>query len=253
MTGMDSVFKALNDPGRRALLDRLHHDDGLSLGELCEVLPEMTRFGVMNHLGILEDAGLVTTRRDGRRKLHFVNPVPIRLIHDRWISKYTEPLVGSVADLKTQLEGGRPAMTQPAHIYQVYIKCTPEAAWNAIVDGDATVQYYYGTRVESAFEPGASIRYTYPDGTVAGDGEIISYDPPKRLELTFNARWDEELVAEGPTRMVWIVDESNGLTRVTVEIWEMGRDSKTYAEFTSGIPYIMSGLKSLLETGSGLA
>jgi len=248
---MNEVFKALNDPGRRQLLDRLFETDGLTLGELCTVLPDMTRFGVMNHLSVLESAALVTTRKDGRRKLHYLNPVPIRLAHDRWISKYTEPVVGAIAAIKTRLDGGI-AMTAPAHIYQVYIRCTPEAAWNAIVDGDVTVQYYYGTRVESVFEPGAPIRYSYPDGTIAADGTIIACDPPKRLESTFHPRWEPELEAEGPARMVWLVEEVDGLTRVTVETWDVDEDGRIYADFAGGIPFIMSGLKSILETGSPL-
>jgi len=99
----DRVFKALADPTRRFLLDRLFARDGRTLTELESEL-EMTRFGVMKHLRVLEDAGLVVTRRAGREKLHFLNPVPIRLIHDRWIDKYTERRVSALADLKTQLE-----------------------------------------------------------------------------------------------------------------------------------------------------
>jgi DNA-binding transcriptional ArsR family regulator/uncharacterized protein YndB with AHSA1/START domain len=250
---VNEVFGALNDPSRRALLDRLFEEDGRSLTELCDVLPDMTRFGVMNHLDVLESAGLITTRRDGRRKLHYLNSVPIRLVHDRWISKYTEPVVGAVAALKTGLEGGRPPMNTPEHVYQVYIKCTVDAAWNAIVDGDVTMQYYYGTRVESAFEPGAPIRYTYPDGTLAADGAIIACDPPTRLETTFHPRWDPDLDAAGPIRMVWLVEAAHGLTRVTVELWDIDPHGKTYGEFTAGIPYIVSGMKSLLETGEQMA
>jgi DNA-binding transcriptional ArsR family regulator len=99
----DRVFKALADPTRRFLLDRLFERDGRTLTEL-ESEVEMTRFGVMKHLRILEDAGLVITRRSGREKLHFLNPVPIRLIHDRWIDKYTERRVSALTDLKNQLE-----------------------------------------------------------------------------------------------------------------------------------------------------
>lgn len=100
----DLVFKALADPTRRSLLDRLFERDGQTLSQL-ESGQEMTRFGVMKHLRILEDAGLVVTRRSGREKLHFLNPVPIRLIHDRWIDKYTERQVSALADLKRDLEG----------------------------------------------------------------------------------------------------------------------------------------------------
>lgn len=244
---MNAVFKALNDPGRRALLDQLFVEDGLTLGELCNVLPAMSRFGVMNHLGVLESAGLITTRKEGRRKLHYLNPVPIRLVHDRWITKYTEPIVGSVAALKRHLEGGNTIMSTPQHVYQAYIQCAPEDAWNAIVDGDVTVQYYYGTRVESAFEPGAPIRYSYPDGSTAADGEIIAYDPPKRLETTFHPRWDPALDAAGAVRMVWLVDDVDGATRITVELWNIDPTGKTYKEFIEGIPYIVSGMKTLLE------
>src|SRR3954468_4951943 len=101
----DRVFKALADPTRRFLLDRLFQRDGRTLTELESDL-EMTRFGVMKHLKILEEAGLVVTRKEGREKLHFLNPVPIRLVHDRWIDKYTERQVSALADLKHELEGG---------------------------------------------------------------------------------------------------------------------------------------------------
>ena len=101
---MEDVFRALADPSRRALLDALRMRDGQALSELEEALTGMTRFGVMKHLRVLAAAGLVTTHRDGRRKLHYLNPVPIRLIHDRWISRFAEPLVGRMAELKTRLE-----------------------------------------------------------------------------------------------------------------------------------------------------
>jgi DNA-binding transcriptional ArsR family regulator len=101
---MDDVFRALADPTRRSLLDELFREDGQTLTALEERLP-MTRFGVMKHLKVLEEAGLVVTRRRGREKLHFLNPVPIRLIHDRWVSKYSEPWVSGLTGLKGELEG----------------------------------------------------------------------------------------------------------------------------------------------------
>lgn len=103
MTNDDLVFKALADPTRRFLLDRLREHDGRTLTELESQL-EMTRFGVMKHLRLLEEAGLVVARKSGREKLHFLNAVPIRLIHDRWIDKYTERHVSALADLKSELE-----------------------------------------------------------------------------------------------------------------------------------------------------
>jgi len=103
MDEVDEVFRALADPTRRRLLDELFERDGQTLTELEEGLP-MTRFGVMKHLRVLEEAGLVTTRRAGRTKLHFLNVVPIRLIYDRWVSKYSEPWAAGISDLKRQLE-----------------------------------------------------------------------------------------------------------------------------------------------------
>src|SRR5579859_7858879 len=125
--GVDAVFKALADPTRRRLLDELFREDGQTLGALQERFP-MTRFGVMKHLRILEDAGLVVTRRRGREKLHFLNPVPIRLVHDRWVSKYAEPWAASLSELKSQLE------KTMEKVFEIYIRTTPERIWQAITD-----------------------------------------------------------------------------------------------------------------------
>lgn len=246
---MDAVFRALDDPSRRLLLDSLFDNDGQTLAELTELLPEMTRFGVMNHLRVLEEAGIVVTKKAGRNKHHYLNPVPIREVHDRWISRYTEPWAGALTHLKAALEGD--TMTAPTHVYQTYIKCEPEAAWDAIVNGDKTVQYYYGTRVESDWTEAGAIRYLSPDGSVVADGFVLAIDPPRKLELMFHARWDADLAAEGPVRMVWLISESNGLTTVTVESY-LDPESKTYGNFSEGIPYIVSGMKTLLETGKSL-
>lgn len=248
---MDAVFRALDDAGRRRLLDALFAHDGQSLGALCEHLPEMTRQGVMNHLRVLEEGGLVTTRKTGRTRLHYLNPVPIRLVHDRWIAKYTEPVVGALAAMTTRLEGAR-AMDTPTHVYKTYIACEPRAAWSAVTDGDLTVQYFYGTRVESEWNEGAGIRYLSADGSVVAEGTVLAIDPPHRLDMTFLARWDPELEAEGPARMTWLVEEaSEGLTEVTVEYY--GLTGKRAADFMAGIPLIVAGMKTLLETGRPLS
>src|SRR4051794_41114842 len=115
----ERVFRALVDEHRRRLLDRLFERDGQTLGELTAAVPEMTRQGVMKHLRVLEEAELVVTRRDGRAKRHFLNPVPIRGLHDRWISRYTEPLATALGRLKTVMEA--PMDPLGTHVYQVYI------------------------------------------------------------------------------------------------------------------------------------
>ncbi len=249
---MDEVFRALSDASRRLLLDKLFEHDGQTLGELCEHLPGMTRYGVMNHLKVLEEGGLITTRRAGRSKHHYLNPVPLRLVHDRWINKYTEPWVGALAALKVGLEQGGPVMSKPTHVYETYIRCEPAAAWRAIVDGDLTVQYFFGTRVESEWKAGSPLRYLAADGTVVADGQVVAVDEPRRVELLFHPRWDPALEAEGPVRTVWLVDEVNGLTRVRVEYHDLDPASTTYADFAQGIPLIVSGMKTLLETGAPL-
>jgi len=249
---MDEVFRAINDPSRRLLLDRLFERDGQTLGELCAHLPEMTRYGVMNHLGILEEAGLVTTLKRGRSKFHYLNPVPIRLIHDRWISKYAEPRVGAITGIKARLESGAKPLSTPVHVYRTYIRATVDEVWDAIVDGDKTVQYYYGTRVDSLWQVGSPMNYYDAEGKPVSEGHIISIDPPKRLEFTFQALWSPELVEEGPAREVWSLSEKNGMTELTVELYDIVEGGATYNDFVGGLPYILSGLKSLLETGEAL-
>lgn len=249
---MDEVFRALDDRHRRQLLDELAVRDGRPLLELCEVIPTMTRQGVTNHLRVLEEARLVTTRRDGRRKLHYLNPTPIRRIHDRWIAKYTEPVVGALAALTDRFEPPRPgghAMPAPSHVYQTYVRCRPEDAWTALVDGDRTVQYFYGTRIDSTFETDAPVRYHDGDGTVVADGVILAADEPSRLEMTFHPRWDPALEAEGAAHMAWVLDDVDGLTRITVEYHDLPADSRQAADFMRGVPLIVAGLKTLLETG----
>ena len=143
-------------------------------------------------------------------------------------------------------------MTKPAHVYQAFINAPTEQVWNAIVDGEVTVHYFYGTRVESTWEPGAKIVYTNADGSVAADGEVISIEPGSMVEMTFTARWDPALEAEGPVREIWRVSRSGQLAQITVELYDIATDSKTLTDFASGLPFIVSGMKTLLETGAPL-
>ena len=244
------VFRALSDPSRRLLLDRLFERDGQTLGDLCQELPSMTRFGVMRHLTVLEHADLVTTRRIGREKFHYLNPVPIRLMHDRWIDKFAEPVVSALSAMKRHLEA---PMTTIEHVYSVYVQASPERVWKAITDGDETVRYYYGTRVSSSWEPGAALSYAYPDGSVAADGAVLDIDPPNRLRMSFHARWDPALEAEGPVEMDWVLEATGGATKLTVTTSGLVEGSLTAADFSGGIVYIVSGLKTFVEAGASIA
>ena len=243
------IFRAVADPNRRVLLDQLYERDGQTLGELCEHLPGMTRFGVMKHLGILEEANLVTTIRSGREKRHFLNPVPIRLVHDRWISKFAEPVVGAMSAIKAQLES---SMDTIDHVYSVYIKAAPERVWRAITDGNETVRYYFGTRVESAWEAGSPLTYAYPDGSLAADGSVVEIEPGRRVVMLFHPRWDADIDSEGPIRMTWEVEEAeDGGSKLTVTS-ALKPGSKSAEAFAGGIVYIVSGLKTFIETGQPL-
>ena len=245
----EAAFRALADASRRLLLDRLFVRDGQALEELGAALPGMTRFGVMKHLRVLEAAGLLTTRRAGRRKLHFLNPVPIRLIHDRWISKYAEPWVGGMADLKHALEA---PMNAPMHVYEIYIRATPERVWQALTDSDLVKRYYFGSVIDSDFRPGSPIVYMQPDtGRIDIEGEVIEADPPRRLVHTFAVRWDAD-VNDPPTRVAWEITPMGDACRLSVTHDGFTEENATFESTKGGWPVILSGLKTLLETGTEL-
>src|SRR5947209_16427987 len=194
---MDDVFKALADPTRRSLLDELFRADGQTLGALEGRLP-MTRFGVMKHLKVLEDAGLVVTRKRGREKLHFLNPVPIRLVHDRWVSKYAEPWAATLTGLKRTLEEERTM----EKVFEIYIKTTPERLWEAITDPRLRAKYSFGIAIESDWTDGSGYVGRSPDGPLV-EGENLEVDPPRRLVQSFRAKWSEDVEAEGTSRVTW--------------------------------------------------
>src|SRR3954447_22744784 len=156
---VDEVFKALADPTRRSLLDELHREDGQTLHQLGARFG-MTRFGVMKHLKQLEDAGLVVTRRKGREKLHYLNPVPIRLVHDRWVSKYAEPWAATLSELKHELE------RTMEKVFEIYIKTTPERVWEAITNPETRAKYNFGAGVRSDWTPGSRLEM----GSAKADG-----------------------------------------------------------------------------------
>jgi uncharacterized protein YndB with AHSA1/START domain/DNA-binding transcriptional ArsR family regulator len=239
---MDAIFRALGDPTRRALLDALFREDGQTLGALERRFP-MSRFGVMKHLRILEEADLVVTRRRGREKLHFLNPVPIRRVHDRWVSKYTERWAAGLSRLKDELEQ---AMEK---VFEIYIKTTPERLWKAITDTELRARYNFGASVVSDWLPGS--RYEgVGGGSPIFEGENLEVDPPRRLVQSFRALWGEDVKREGTSRVTWEIEPvgDSCLLRVTHDELEEGANQELYG----GWPMILSGLKTLLETGETL-
>ena len=237
---MDDVFRALADPTRRRLLDELFRQDGQTLSALEERLP-MTRFGVMKHLKVLEEAGLGVTRRHGRENLHFLNAVPIRLVHVRWGSKYTEPWVAMLSDLKHQLEN-----KTMEKVFEIYIKTTPEHLWKAITDSEMRRKYNFGAIVKSDWTTGS--RYQGEGGGMPiFEGENLEVDAPRKLVQSYRALWGEDVKGEGTSRVTWeIVPIGDScLLKVTHDQLREGANPQLFG----GWPMILSGIKTLLETG----
>ncbi|HUR48036.1 MAG TPA: metalloregulator ArsR/SmtB family transcription factor [Acidimicrobiales bacterium] len=238
---MDDVFKALADPTRRALLDELFRQDGQTLLSLAEQF-DMTRPGVSKHLRVLEEAGLVVTRREGREKLHFLNPVPIRLVHDRWVSRYTEVWAAGLTELKSDLEAGM------QKVFEIYIRTTPERLWDAITDPEIRAKYSFGVRPETDWTPGSSLRMVHPSrDEPLGEGVNLEVDPPRRLVQTMVAMWSDDVKAEGTSRVTWEIEPVGDSCRLTVVHDELREGAN--AELYGGWPMILSGLKTWLETG----
>src|SRR5690348_16915139 len=196
--GVEPVFRALADLNRRKLLDRLFERDGQTLTELADSLPSMTRFGVMKHLRVLEEAQLVTTRRSGREKLHYLNAVPIRLIHDRWIGKYRKTRAAALAELKLDMEEEemKSLDTRPAQVYTVFIRAPREKVWDAITKPEFTHRYFFGSEPNSTWKVGARLLWKeHGSGRDLVDGEVIENDRPRRLVHSWIVKYDEGLTS----------------------------------------------------------
>jgi DNA-binding transcriptional ArsR family regulator/uncharacterized protein YndB with AHSA1/START domain len=261
----EAVFRALRDPTRRAILDRLFDCDGQSLGEIERGF-EMSRFGVMKHLRILEGAGLVTAHKVGRSKLHYLNVVPIRELHDRWIHKFAAGASAALLGLKADVERGAtmstieaaggtsiPALEEkPSRVFAIYIRTTLEQLWQAITSSDYTLQYYYASTVESDWMAGSPFIYKIGDQT-AIVGEVIESIPPEKLVCTFDAQWDEDVRRDPPSRITWMLETAGpDVCKLTVVHDGFESLTATFEQVVGGMPFILSGLKTLLETGNPL-
>jgi len=241
---MDLVFRALADPTRRQLLDELFANDGQSLHEL-ESRFAMTRVGVAKHLKVLEAAGLVVSSRHGREKRHHLNPVPIRQVHDRWVTKYAEPWTTGLVALKTELE------QTMEKVFEIYIRTTPERLWQAITDGDLRAHFHFGNRITSDWTPGSHYEVTHAgfDGPLL-QGTNVEVDPPYRLVQTMTAHWSQDVEAEGTSRCTWQIEPVGDSCRLLVTHDQMAEGANE--QLYGGWPMILSGLKTWLETGEQL-
>jgi uncharacterized protein YndB with AHSA1/START domain len=245
----DEVFKALSDPSRRTLLDALFKRDGQTLSELCQHLA-MTRYGVMKHLAVLEDAGLITTEKVGREKHHYLNAVPIQQVYERWVSKYARPWARSLTGLKHILEE---QTLDDKHVMQIYIQTTPERLWQALTESDLTKEYYFGSEIEADWQEGGHYRYPNPAGGTYVEGEVLEIDPPRRLVMSFKPVWWQNGEEEPPVSTVtWEIEPAGPACKLTLTHEGLDLASPGAQGLIGGWTQIISALKTLLETGQPL-
>lgn len=243
-----NTFKALADASRRTLLDALFQNNGQSLSELESHL-DMSRFGVMKHLRILEEANLITTEKVGREKYHYLNPVPIQLVYDRWVSKFSQPFTKTLSDLKYRLEKDMNTIT---HRYQIYIQASKEKVWQAITDGDISPHYYFGTAVNSDWQVGSDYDYSSEQMGKMIEGEIIEIDPPNKLVQSFQPLWEPDAQALSKSKVTWLIETSGEGCKLTLVHEEL--DDVPFANgIIDGWTRILSSLKTYLETGKSLS
>ena len=260
---LDEVFKALADPSRRRLLDSLNARNGQTLRELCAEL-DMARQSVSKHLAILEAANLVTTVRRGREKLHYLNAAPINEIGERWITHYETGRVEALADLKRALEEDRP-MDKPTFVYTTYIQTTPERLWQALTE-PAFTKRYWGLTFHTDWKAGSTMTWEQRGVTIADAGQVVLESEPYRrlsytwhtftpelseaLELDEDVR--EKVAAEPRSKVTFELEPQGELVKLTVIHDGFEADSRVISMISGGWPKVLSGLKTLLETGNTL-
>ncbi|HEX4719826.1 MAG TPA: metalloregulator ArsR/SmtB family transcription factor [Thermoleophilaceae bacterium] len=260
---MDDVFRALADPSRRRLLDRLNARNGQTLRDLCAGL-DMARQSVSKHLAVLEAANLVTSVRRGREKLHYLNAAPINQIGERWIASYERDRIEALADLKRALEDTT-AVDQPTFVYSTYIHTTPEQLWQALTE-PAFTRRYWGVTFDTDWEPGSTMTW-HQRGTASDDPEqvVLESDPPRRLSYTWHTMTDElaaslditddareRIAAEKRSRVTFDIEPLGEVVKLTVVHDGFESGSLMASMVSQGWPSVLSNLKTLLETGETL-
>lgn len=254
MADTDPVFRALADPTRRHLLDRLRRRNGQTLGELSADLG-MARQSASQHLAVLESANLISTVRRGREKVHYLNPTPIHEIQERWIATFERPRLQALSAVKRRAE--EHTMNQatdvptgttdasPTYVYVTYIEATPERVWHALTDADLTAAYWGHSNV-STWEVGAPWEHRRTDGSEIADvaGSLLECDPPRRLVLTFGPADDDAR----RSRVSFTIEPHEQIVRLTVTHEDLPSRADRDAA-AAGWPAVLANLKSLLETG----
>jgi uncharacterized protein YndB with AHSA1/START domain/DNA-binding transcriptional ArsR family regulator len=260
---LDDVFRALADPSRRLLLDRLNDSNGQTLRELCAGL-DMARQSVSKHLAVLEAANLVTTVRRGREKLHYLNAAPINELSERWINHYDQARVGALADLKRALE--ETPMQKPTFAYTTYIKTTPERLWQALTEPAFTERYWKMT-FETDWKVGSTMTWHHQGVTIADPEQVVlESEPYRRLSYTWHTFTPElaeahgfsdevlaKAAAEGRSKVTFEIEPIDELCKLTVVHDGFEPESTVLGLISGGWPHVLSELKTLLETGKTLS
>lgn len=244
---MDDIFKALNDPTRREILDRLKQKSGQTVIDLTQQLT-MTRFGVMKHLKVLEDANLITTHREGRFKYHYFNPVPLQALVDRWVEPMlAQPLTRMVLDLKSQMEGPQ-NMTKPDFVLETLIQTSAEDLWEALTQPHMIEKYQImASKPVAPIDGLGRVEYIMPQGGVMLACDVTAYDPPHRMEMSFEPNWagpDMEI-----SRIVYEIEARGKSVKLRVSHYDIPEGQDGVKE---GWMRTFSALKTLLETGKPL-
>ena len=247
-SGMDKVFKALADPTRRHLLDRLREHNGQTLAEMCAHIA-MTRQSATQHLDILEAANLLSTVRRGREKLHYLNPVPLHEIRERWIDEFERPRLQALSTVKRRAE--EDMADKPTFVYVTYIESTPDKVWHALTDADLTAEYWGHSNV-SDWEAGSTWEHQRTDGTRTADvvGTVVESMAPTRLVTTWASPGVE--LADAVSRVTFDIEPYGEIVRLTVTHENLA-DETERDEAAAGWAAVLSNLKSLLETGRVLS
>jgi uncharacterized protein YndB with AHSA1/START domain/DNA-binding transcriptional ArsR family regulator len=237
---IDKVFKALADRTRRYLLDSLHEQNGQTLGELCEHLA-MARQSATQHLAVLEDANLISTVWQGRKKLHYLNPVPLQEMQERWIDKFERPRLRALAAVKRRAEE-HPVSDKPSFVYVTYIESSAQRVWDALTDADLTAEYWGHSNV-SDWQVGSTWEHRRTDGSGIADvvGTVLAAEPPRQLVMTFGGP------TEDPSRVRFDIEPHGEIVRLTVTHENL--DESDLEAISAGWPAVLANLKSLLETG----
>lgn len=241
---MDNIFSALADKSRRYLLDILYKKNGQSLTELSSTL-EMSRQAVTKHLKILENANLIIPVWKGREKLHYLNPVPLRHIYSRWISKFDETRIQGIFELKKDLENKTQEVKMEGFMYQIVIAASAEKVWESLTNPEFTQKFWFGRSVISDWKEGSTISIITPEGKEEVKGKVVEFQPNKRLSYTWQV---PEEPAREITTVVFEIQEMGPMTKLTI-LHDLDANQANFQQAAAGWTFILCGLKTFLETG----